>query len=494
MAIGKVNAYASVTAPQVDFGAIALNAQKFQQAADDERLKMAMTLATQKPKEIKGLDVKVQTTGHSGFDNIGARTLAKYQTEFYNATKSGNIELANNIEQQAYLLTSQMGKMKESFGAYEKALSENKISDASQLYTFGINAVLNGKYDTEEVDGEIRLIPYQTRADGELILDANNKPQPLEWTNAYGETKKYFTMNDINNWNAMIVPNTDFEKDVIPKLSKTVSLDSMKIEDGKITTSETTLTPEKQDIILDKTQRLLIEDRNTMINASRRYFPDEFKTAKKEYSQDDYKKVADAMAQDIFPIYKENYSRTEDEAKQVYLRNTSKSKIPRLSTDPVISKDIKIVVGKEQRKTNVTAWTVSGEKGNNPDKLTNALGYTKDGLPIITYTQKGSVGMGTGSAGVSTKDGVSTIGGKTIIIGGEDSTTAIAQLIGTQYFENGKTKTIESAVDVANYIYRGAEKNGENSALLNKIKIEIKNNMGLVYNPRTNSFQSIKNQ
>jgi hypothetical protein len=490
MAIGKVNAYASVTAPQVDFGAIALNAQKFQQAADDERLKMAMTLATKKPEEIKGLDVKVQTTGHSGFDNIGARTLANKQTKYYNATKAGNIALANEIAQESYLLVSQMGKMKESFGAYEKALSENKISDASQLYTFGINAVLNGKYDTEEVDGEIRLIPYQTRADGELILDANNKPQPLEWTNAYGETKKYFTMNDINNWNAMIVPNTDFEKDIIPKLSKTVSLDSMKIEDGKITTSETTLTREKQDIILDKTQRLLIEDRNTMINASRRYFPDEFKTAKKEYSQDDYKKVADAMAQDIFPIYKENYSRTEDEAAKRYLANTSKSKIPRVDLQSVVSKDVKIAYGKQQIKTDVTAWIVSGEKGNNPDKLTNALGYTSDGLPVITYTQKGSVGMGTGSAGVSTKDGVSTIGGKTIVIGGEDVTTAVAQLIGTKYFENGETKTMESAVDIANYIYKGAEKIGEDSNFLSKLKRQIYTNMGLIYNTDTNSFRS----
>ena len=53
MAIGKTNAFATVTAPKVDFGEVALNAQKFQQEADEKRL--AKAAAKPKEKEVKPL-------------------------------------------------------------------------------------------------------------------------------------------------------------------------------------------------------------------------------------------------------------------------------------------------------------------------------------------------------------------------------------------------------------------------------------------------------
>jgi hypothetical protein len=54
MAIGKVNAYATVQAPNVDFGEIALNAQKFQEA-DIERQK-ELKVAQLKAEKVKPID------------------------------------------------------------------------------------------------------------------------------------------------------------------------------------------------------------------------------------------------------------------------------------------------------------------------------------------------------------------------------------------------------------------------------------------------------
>lgn len=67
MAIGKAGAYATVEGPKVDFGDIALNAQKIQQA-DLDRMKSMIPEKEKSDFKVKDFDAGVKKTGNGGYD------------------------------------------------------------------------------------------------------------------------------------------------------------------------------------------------------------------------------------------------------------------------------------------------------------------------------------------------------------------------------------------------------------------------------------------
>ena len=67
MAIGKVNAYATVEGPKVDFGDIALNAQKIQQT-DLERMKDMIPKKEKNDFKINNIEGGFTKTGNGGYD------------------------------------------------------------------------------------------------------------------------------------------------------------------------------------------------------------------------------------------------------------------------------------------------------------------------------------------------------------------------------------------------------------------------------------------
>ena len=312
MAIGKVNAFASVTAPQVDFGSVALNAQKFQQAADDEKLKMAISFKKAKDTDVKPLDLKGESTGHVGLDNTNSSILSEYQTQYYNLMKQGNLSEANEIQQKAFMAVSQMKEARNSINSYDEAVKKGEISPASFSYTEAMNAFLRNNYDSKVVNGEAVIIPYQTRSDGKPVYGEDGEKIPLKIVNAFGEEEPYLTLTSLNNWQAKIVQSVDMNKKAI-EISKLLNLPTTKKEDGSVTIEATVLSDENKADIFDNVVKSLKTDRNFMINSAYKVSED-YKFPKKEYTEDDYKRVAEVVAGDIFPIYKQTRKETLDES------------------------------------------------------------------------------------------------------------------------------------------------------------------------------------
>jgi hypothetical protein len=493
MAIGKTNAFATVTAPKVDFGEVALNAQKFQQDADEKRLAKVVATKT-KEKEIKPLDVKAQTTGHFGFDKFKSEELASLKTQHYYKMSAGDIEGANTIEQQANMLVSQLGKLEESFVSFDEALKGKKISNVSFSFAEGMNSILNGNYDTKEIDGNTVLIPYKTRSDGKLELDENGNKIPVEVTNSHGESKPYISLTDISNWQAMTIPSQSLVgengKGLVQNLASSVGVYQKRNESGDVTTTKLYLDDKDYETLNKSSLEILISDRDTMADVANQLFPNDerFIRPKKEYTKQEYEDVKNALVERVKQVYKLSDSRTVDEPKTFVAKNTE-SKIPFLNPEQ-IQTEIKIAENGRMVKKNVKSWVVSMSSS---DRLAAALGVTSEGELTFTYRQKGSDSTGVNTGPASSKYGEGSLGGATSILEGKDASSFIQQLIGVKYLDaDGKSKTISGPIDVANYVYNKAVQGNADEAFKTSIRRNVYSQLGLIYNTDDKTFREKK--
>lgn len=483
MAIGKVNAFASVTAPQVDFGSVALNAQKFQQAADDEKLKMAISFKKAKDVKVESWDLKGESTGHGGLDDTNSSILAELKTQYYNFMMQGNLSEANKVQQKAFITVSQMKEARNSINSYDEAVKKGGISPASFSYTEAMNSFLRNNYDSKVVNGEAVIIPYQTRSDGKPVYGADGEKIPVKIVNAFGEEEPYLTLTSLNNWQAKIVPSVDTNKKAI-EISKLLNLPTTKKEDGSVTIETTVLSDENKADIFDNVVKSLKTDRNFMINSAYKVSED-YKFPKKEYTEDDYKRVAEVVAGDIFPIYKQTNKKTEDELRAQYSAGNSKKAVPYVVTDYTTSERT-VIDGKNKLETKVTTLGISGAKGDNPDKVATGIGFTQNGIPVITFGSKVSDSMSTSTQGVSGKGGASSYEGRTRIFGGENTESDFQQLYGVKYLSSdGKEKTFKSPVDVMNHLYDEAKRMGKSKEFLQAFARNVKTRIGLNFNGTT---------
>ena len=502
MAIGKVNAYASVTAPQADFGSIALNAQKFQQAADDERLKMAIKL---KEKDVKPYDPMSQSSVLTGAEKYDISKRNKY-VQFANQDYQGyklfsagderGIQLRSDANIQAQNLKSEQDALKTAITKMnEDATSVNMNVSGDWVrafYTFGAN---KNAYDYDDQTDSFTF--YKTKSNGELELDANNQKIPLTLTDREGNEYTSVTPRQLIAYNNAIIKEVDFNKDVIPNLVKNVKLDSIKVENGQITTSETILTKDKQKDVLDKTSLELIQNKDLMITAANRYFPDEYSKPKKEYTKEEYQKVADAMAKDIFPAYKESTSKTEDEVSAS--RQAKEKEIPFLGSTPMeVSMKIEGSFEREKdgtlksgpSKVDVVSYNITKTK-QSKDKALNLAYVPNDGRIFIQIPIGGSESVSASSQGVSGKGGAATMETQEIFFKGKNASILANQLNGVTYFDtqSKSTKSINGPEDVAYFMYSKAKENGESPAVLQKMINKIYKDTKLIYDPTKNIFR-----
>jgi hypothetical protein len=324
MAIGKVNAYASVTAPQVDFGAIALNAQKFQQAADDERLKMAMTLATQKQKEFKPVDfgVRLGDTTVAQVNNAFGEGYNLLLNSFNNAYMLGDNVGMNTAKSVAEQLKGKTENFKVALTDFNKTALEGKISPVNSSFINAIAALTSGntkdvKFNRETIDVDASF--FQTDSQGNRVKDTNGDDIPLTITLSDGKQTSTLSASMINNWRNFIVPDVNIygeegkSNGLVQSVAKNIGLTSTKDFEGNIISSKTFLDEKDIKSLEDDSLKIFLSDRNTMAAVAYKYDPERFKEPKETYTKDDYDFVAKNFVEDVKRYYK-----VEDE--ETYLK------------------------------------------------------------------------------------------------------------------------------------------------------------------------------
>jgi hypothetical protein len=186
MAIGKVNAYATVEGPKVDFGDIALNAQKIQQA-DLDRMKSMIPEEKKSDFKIKDLDTGIKKTGNGGYD----QTL----TSFLADTLSENLEIDKEAERVGRYTPELIAKkqklqnevtglkgLAEKFTTdtidFSKKLEEGKLSSVDES-RFDIIEDIAAKRNLEILKDDSGNTVFKVRMvgdDGSFLSDSEGKP------------------------------------------------------------------------------------------------------------------------------------------------------------------------------------------------------------------------------------------------------------------------------------------------------------------------------
>lgn len=210
MAIGKVNAYATVEAPKADFGAVAqLNIDNLVKSAkEDEQLKATKKAAADKAKQEREKDLKlfpnVTATGATAVDTFYLEQ-SKKDFELSNQYKRDWIENSNYESKAKYeSLVHHYGDMNNNlanFGAQVTKFSE-RAGDGKSLYKknaeYGMNIVKsmdeNRLRISRDDDGNVKFGIYKEE-DGKMVLD-----KVVDQATYY---------RDINN----PVPNIDIDAD-----------------------------------------------------------------------------------------------------------------------------------------------------------------------------------------------------------------------------------------------------------------------------------------
>lgn len=285
MAIGKINAYATVQAPNVDFGEVALNAQKFQEADLERRkeLKIAQ-LKVEKPKP-----VDVPETGNflPGGYNISDTTLnqslaetrddlARIKTE---ADKVGGIQFlpadvqlrfkngnkaADTYSKQAEITAT---NLKEFLGNQSKASGVN-----DGLYKV-IGSTIDNPNDVEhsfENGTWVHRIPViDTDKEGNrkfAIDESTGKKKYKTWYNSDGNLVSSFTQGDLQTKAAFrVVPKVDVIKNV-NDIQNTIKATVGQTDSGIVKIKNLYYTDSRVKQAVDNSVENSVSDRATRMN------------------------------------------------------------------------------------------------------------------------------------------------------------------------------------------------------------------------------------
>jgi hypothetical protein len=284
MAIGKVNAYATIQAPNVDFGEVALNAQKFQEA-DLERQK-ELKLAQLKVEKPKPVDVPETGNFLPGGYNISDVTLsqslqsvkedlANIKTE---ADKLGGIQF---LPADVQLRFKNGNKAAETYSKQAEMTATNlKEFLENQSKASGVNdglykviaKTIDNPNDVEhsfENGTWVHRIPQiETLEDGTRKLAVDDKGNKIykSWYNSDGNVVSSFTQGDLQTKAAFrVIPKVDVVKNV-NDIQNTIKATIGQTDTGIVKVKNLYYTDSRVKQAVDNSVENAVSDRATRIN------------------------------------------------------------------------------------------------------------------------------------------------------------------------------------------------------------------------------------
>jgi len=358
MAIGKVGAYATVQAPNVDFGDIAVNAQKFQSDLID---KMRADKAA-KAKEIKPVEVakfdEVIPAGVKVHDvavtNIVSEQKNRYADLNKEATEAGGLDKLSSEKQVEYNnipgIIKKYTEINTKIGGYAKSFLENqsKKSGVQQSQTDIVAHGLDNLEDTEPIvlNGSImyKFPEIETTSDGngnvqrKFKVGIDGKKVYRKFYDREGNERDSFDDNELLNGKAFNVMDAyDLTEDA-GKISDNIKLRTNTTDNGITSISTTYNDDQRVKEAVDKMINAHVANREQRINVLYNYATTELAKEnitpeqkeklqrylhplkESEYTDEDKQIVRDEYKTAIFgglaPESKENVNLAESRAQQ----------------------------------------------------------------------------------------------------------------------------------------------------------------------------------
>ena len=382
MAIGKAGAYATVEGPKVDFGDIALNAQKIQQA-DFDRIK-SMIPEKEKEKPIKEWSVDEKTSTIGTFEDTAYKVVGEARDAYYDALSRGDNVAASRFVSVAKRLNSTKEVLRVGADSFQKDFSENKISGIelekieiiNNFKERGKNAI-GGVYP----NGTLYMSILEKDEDGNTIM-INDKPSVRKIR--YGDKLvEELTEDMIPNYLVDYVKSNDIVEEA-KKFATTTGANKTSVENGTVTIAKTEYTDEKL--------RLLRSSISSKLKSNTKYFediwyqsnPSKNKSRKlpSEYTEDDYKQAENFLYDQTRRNFDTSYEKSTDEPKGDGGDDKPKNYTSNLTIDDVILYD-----GKLKQKFNKKNFA-SGAIGLTGIKPYNSPGLGYNIPEFVAYDKK----------------------------------------------------------------------------------------------------------
>jgi hypothetical protein len=260
MAIGKVNAYATVEGPKVDFGDIALNAQKIQQA-DLDRMKSMIPKEEKSDFKINNIEGGFTKTGNGGYDQSMTSLVNKLTEENLVINKEAEsigrytpelVARQQKVQNTLKGLDIVAKKFTEDATVFAKDSKEGKFSsiDKSRFDIFEDIAQKRNLEVDEDEDGDILFRVRATDSDGKYLLDASGNPVYKKF-NDRGVERDSITKYELEN--GSLFGNTIKELDrtkTIGEIQNNLKLRTSVVDaNGTLTRTRTFLTDEDRNYV-----------------------------------------------------------------------------------------------------------------------------------------------------------------------------------------------------------------------------------------------------
>lgn len=261
MAIGKAGAYATVTAPNVDFGKIALNAQQAQQA-DFEMIKSMIPKPEKKEKfEYEKLPSGVQKTGNGGYDES--------MTKIVDDTTTRVSEITKTAESRGYYTQdekTEINKLNNTISGYNNlaGLVKDKIINYSKGIEEGIfSPIDSGRQDYMQKVAEKKNLELKRDENGQFIFkvvatdkDGNRLQDSkgnliYEKFNDRGVERDYISENEFENGSIFNKAIKEFDSaKTIGTLQNNLKLRTSVVDaNGMLTRTKTFLNDDDYDVV-----------------------------------------------------------------------------------------------------------------------------------------------------------------------------------------------------------------------------------------------------
>lgn len=372
MAIGHSGgAFASVEAPKVDFGEIALNAQKFNEADIERQEAKKAAVAKAKAdiaKDVKEITVDPASIANGTLEYAVNENIAKEQDKlsyYYEVEKSGrDLTLDERIDKNQALLSAKSLKgMQELVNkgiteVPEAITGSSVISDASRKAWENISRGVGINKIERTKGNDIEVTFFDTDDNGNYIIGEDEKPKILMDVDDDGnEIPVKISLKDLasGNFKSKFYKSNDLPK-LIEKYGKTVGSYDTKVENGKVTVGKKSFTEDNINTLNETIKSDLRKDKKYMAdimsqvagdsnNAKKYGVEGSYNRIRKEYTDEEYKSAEKFLSDRVRGSLDTSYSETQDEDRPINIYNGSgagvagSKPIPRLG-DKVIERRI----------------------------------------------------------------------------------------------------------------------------------------------------------
>jgi hypothetical protein len=347
MAIGKLDAYATIQAPNVDFGDIAVNAQKFQ-ADMVEKLAAAKAAKVKEEKPFVFTPQVLKNDSGLNWFNISQREAVSQTTEEYYQLKkdneAGKLEPKDAAKLQALEQNFQnadeaLKSVNPKWADYVKGMKDHSGAfKETEDYLEGFTKD-NGKNVIRSNDSNGNPYFQQAETDtktGAVVMGEDGKPKIRKFIDKDGVERDGWGYSDILSGKSFMPLNAFDDKGFATDVAKLVEPYKTATDNGITKITREKLTPENVNSINTMIQTQVLNNKDHLADVLYKLDPVKYKVPRAEYTDEDKAIAKAGMERSIYGGIGLSNIADKNAPTNININNGPGKPMPTVGTKPLV--------------------------------------------------------------------------------------------------------------------------------------------------------------